>query len=130
VKHSILIVEDAYPNRFVLEQLLEEYECQFAVDGCQMWEKLSAHIPDLIIMDIGLPREDGLILAQKLQKDDRYRGIPVIFLTAHSSKKEIVTGMLAGAYDYLVKPIDGTILLERIDAVLKRKVREQHGGAR
>lgn len=117
---KILIVDDLYSNRYLLEQILSEYKCTFAANGIQMWESLSKNVPDLILMDIGLPDTDGLTLVRRLKNDDRYKSIPVIFLTAHSSKTEIIEGMRAGGYDYILKPVDDVILLDRIKNALRK----------
>lgn len=122
-----MIVDDIHPNRFLLEELLSEYECMLAANGDQMWELLKKTLPDLILMDIGLPGEDGLRLAEKLQRDERLKDIPVIFLTAHSSKREIIDGVRFGGYDYLVKPVDEAVLFERIQSVFNKKKMEKMG---
>lgn len=123
MKKKILIVDDIYPNRFVLEQTLTDYDCLVAADGNEMWAILKNTLPDLILMDIGLPGDDGLVLTKKLAADPRYSDIPVVFLTAHSTKREIIEAARTGGYDYLLKPVDGSILIERIEKALDKKHR-------
>ncbi len=120
-KKKILIVDDIYPNRFLLEQTLSDYDCIHASDGAQMWAVLKSAMPDLILMDIGLPGDDGLVLAKKLAADERYAAIPVIFVTAHSTKREIIEAAHAGGYGYLLKPVDENILRERIVQALNKQ---------
>jgi DNA-binding response OmpR family regulator len=120
MKYKILIVDDVYPNRFLMEQVLSDYQCLVASNGTQMWESLKTTVPDLILMDIGLPDEDGLSLAARISADERYRDVAVVFVTAHSSRREIIEGMRAGGYDYLVKPVDETLLIQRIEAAIKK----------
>lgn len=125
MKRKILIVEDAYPNRFFLEQSLADYECHFALNGEQMWAILGTTVPELILMDIGLPDEDGISLGRKLSHDERFRDIPVIYLTAHSDKAEIIAGIKSGACDYLIKPVDENLLRDRIARALEKRETEK-----
>lgn len=125
MKKKILVVDDVYPNRYLMEEALTDYQCLFAADGFQMWETLKIHTPDLILMDIGLPGDDGITLSRKLSQDARYSGIPVVFLTAHSTRKEIIEGMRAGGHDYILKPVDHVMLVRRIEDVLLKKSRNE-----
>jgi DNA-binding response OmpR family regulator len=121
MSNTILIVDDVYSNRYLLEQILIQYHCLSAANGKQMWDILRTTIPDLIIMDIGLPGEDGLSLVRRLKGEERLKAVPVIFLTAHAGRRDIIEGMRAGGFDYLIKPVDDMLLLERIRNVLDKQ---------
>ncbi len=84
------------------------------------WTEMNIALPQLILLDIMLPQEDGLQILKKLQKDERTADIPVIMLTAKDSEFDKVTGLDMGADDYIAKPFGMTELVSRIRAVLRR----------
>ena len=86
----------------------------------KFYKALEEKIPDLILLDIMLPEEDGLTVLKTLKKDIRYKDIPVIMLTARSSEFDKVTGLDSGADDYVAKPFGMMELISRIRAVLRR----------
>lgn len=119
---QILIVDDDRDLRDLLEQYLGQqgYRTASVGDGKAMAEWLSGHDPDLIILDLMLPGEDGLTLAHRL----RARGsCPVIMLSARGEEIDRVVGLEVGADDYLAKPCSPRELLARIRAVLRRAQR-------
>ena len=115
----LLIVDDDRDIRLLLaEQLVEAgYEVQGAGDGAEMRKRLEGYAPDLIILDLNLPRQDGLSLCREL----RARGdTPIIMLTARSEPIDRILGLEMGADDYLAKPFEPRELLARIRSVLRR----------
>ncbi len=96
----------------------------FEVEGFEhpnnFWVALAAKTPSLILLDIMLPDEDGLSILGKLRSSEAHKNIPVIMLTARDSEYDKVTGLDAGADDYVAKPFGMTELLSRIRAVLRR----------
>ena len=84
------------------------------------WQALNQNLPNLILLDIMLPKEDGLSILNKLQSNEKQKEIPVIMLTAKDSEFDKVTGLDAGADDYIAKPFGMTELISRIRAVLRR----------
>lgn len=84
------------------------------------WIGINNVKPNLILLDIMLPEEDGLSILSKLQADEKYKNIPVIMLTARDSEYDKVAGLDAGADDYVAKPFGMTELISRIRAVLRR----------
>ena len=84
------------------------------------YEALEKEVPELCLIDIMLPEEDGLSVLRKLKKDSRYKDVPCIMITAKSSEWDKVTGLDLGADDYVSKPFGMMELLARIKAVLRR----------
>jgi len=116
---NILIVDDDMEIRTLLRKYLHEhgYSVSSAADGAAMW-RILAHTPvDLIILDLMLPGDDGLVLCRKLRAD---RETPVIMLTALGDTTDRIVGLEMGADDYLAKPFEPRELLARIKAVLHR----------
>jgi DNA-binding response OmpR family regulator len=116
----VLIVEDRREVLDVLQRTLSDngYEVRTAVDGDSGLELALDLQPDLVILDIGLPKRNGLAVARELRS--RAFTNPVLILTAHDTIPEKVQGFDAGADDYLTKPFDITELLARVRALLRR----------
>jgi DNA-binding response OmpR family regulator len=120
----ILIVEDEPAQLVLTRRALEShgtFELTHAANAQEAFNRLQEHIPDLILMDLGLPDSDGLDVTRRLRDDDRYRWIPVIILTGRSTIVDKITGLEVGADDYLTKPFDPGELVARVRAVLRRK---------
>ncbi len=115
------VEDDANIRKLVCYALVKE---NFEVEGFEhprdFWTAISNNIPSLILLDIMLPDEDGLSILGKLRENDMYKNIPVIMLTARDSEYDKVTGLDAGADDYVAKPFGMTELISRIRAVLRR----------
>lgn len=88
--------------------------------GSELMENLKDTIPDLILLDIMLPGQDGFSILEKLKYDNLFKDIPIIMLTAKSSEIDKVKGLEMGADDYITKPFGIMELLSRIKAVLRR----------
>jgi CheY-like chemotaxis protein len=119
----ILLVEDNELNRDMLSRRLQRkgYEVIIAVDGLEGIEKARSESPDLILMDLSLPKLDGWEATHQLKNDEVTKGIPVIALTAHAMSGDREKAIEAGADDYETKPIDFKQLLTKIEALLKRE---------
>lgn len=94
---------------------VEEFEC-----SKQFWERINQKIPDIILMDVMLPDEDGLTVVARLRQRSDTRRIPVIMVTAKTSEIDRVKGLDIGADDYLVKPFGVMELISRVKALLRR----------
>lgn len=118
-KASILIVEDDPSLAEVLDYNLkhEGYETRVARDGQQGLRDLRLHTPDLVILDLMLPGEDGLSIARRLQSNHR---LPIVMISARGEELDRIVGLEVGADDYLPKPFNPRELLARIRAVLRR----------
>jgi two-component system response regulator MprA len=115
----VLVVEDDAAIGQVLKRALqlEGYEVALAPDGVSALERAYDFEPDAIILDLGLPRLDGVDVAKRIRKDS---DVPILMLTARDGVESRVSGLDAGADDYLVKPFDRQELLARLRAMLRR----------
>ncbi len=120
----ILIIEDELPMRTALADLLtsEGHRVLFAADGAAGLARALAEQPDLILLDVMMPRLDGFALAGELRRLGR--STPILMLTAKGQVDDRVRGLDAGADDYLVKPFSGAELLARVRALLRRHQRD------
>src|SRR5690348_10888277 len=121
---KVLIVEDEPAQLQVTRQSLEShgtFQPSFANSGQALFQRLNEDIPDLILLDLGLPDADGLDICRRLKDEERFRWIPVIMLTGRSNIVDKITGLEVGADDYLTKPFDPGELVARLRAVLRRK---------
>ncbi|HEX6692551.1 MAG TPA: response regulator [Burkholderiales bacterium] len=113
---TLLIVEDVELNRDLLVQLLEDdYRLVLAHDGQAALDKARDERPDLILMDLSLPRLDGWEATRRLKSDRALAGIPVIVLSAHAMRGDEERARAAGCDDFLTKPIDETLLFQKIE---------------
>jgi two-component system cell cycle response regulator DivK len=116
---KILIVEDVEVNVDLLTQLLEdEYELIVAGDGAQGVLLAEQGKPDLILMDISLPRMDGYEATRRMKANDELKHIPVIGLSAHAMSGDADKALAAGFDDYLTKPVDDELLLAKLKTFL------------
>lgn len=83
--------------------------------------------PDLILMDLYMPELNGLDLLRQLQADPATKRIPVIIFTGSTETVDVISGIEAGAYEYIAKPVDGTVLIDKIRKALKIAPPTQHG---
>lgn len=119
--HRILIIEDEPAMRTALVDLLaaEGYRTLAAADGADGLQRALAEQPDLILLDVMLPRLDGFSVCAELRR--LARPTPILLLTAKGRVDDRVTGLDAGADDYLVKPFSSEELLARVRALLRRR---------
>lgn len=115
----ILVVDDNLDLREALSDYLGRagFNVIGAENGGEMWQQLKKHTPDLIILDIMMPGEDGFTLCQKLRRDSQ---IPIIMLTAVTEEADRVAGLEMGADDYITKSFSPRELLARIKTILRR----------
>jgi CheY-like chemotaxis protein len=112
---TILIVEDVELNRELLVQLLEDdYRLVLAEDGQAALQKAREARPDLILMDLSLPRMDGWEATRRLKADLNLSKIPVIVLSAHAMRGDEERARASGCDDFLTKPIDEMLLYQKL----------------
>ena len=118
----IFILEDDDSIRKLINYSLKSqgFEVQDFPLPSLLWQALETQTPDLLLLDIMLPEEDGISILKKLRSNPKTSTIPVIMLTAKDSEYDIVTGLDAGADDYVTKPFGMMALVSRIKAVLRR----------
>jgi DNA-binding response OmpR family regulator len=116
----VLVVEDDEAIAQVLQRSLrmEGYDVKIADDGVVALDLAHAFLPDLVILDLGLPRMDGIDVAKAMRETD---DVPILVLTARDAVESRVEGLDAGADDYLVKPFERQELLARLRALLRRR---------
>ena len=116
----ILIVDDNPQNIQFLGKLLIDkgYEIGVALDGDSALEFVRERLPDLILLDVMMPRRDGYSVCKELKSDIRTRHIPIIFLTANNDQADVAKGFDLGATDYVTKPFIPAELLARVRAQL------------
>jgi putative two-component system response regulator len=125
VTGSILIADDQPANRELLEELLtrEGFNVLTAGDGADALETVKSFRPDLVLLDVMMPKLSGFQVCEQI-KADRETGLtPVILITALSNKEDRVAGIQAGADDFLTRPADRSELLARVRSLLKLKAR-------
>jgi DNA-binding response OmpR family regulator len=116
----VLVVEDDTEIAGVLRRSLrlEGYEVKLAEDGVSALEESSVFEPDAVVLDLGLPKLDGVEVARRLRDGG---DVPILMLTARDSLEDRVSGLDSGADDYLVKPFEREELLARLRALLRRR---------
>jgi two-component system phosphate regulon response regulator PhoB len=126
-KEQILITEDDKHISKLVKYNLEKagYDCTVADDGEEALGILAKERPDLIILDIMLPKMDGFELCRAIKQDVKLKNIPIIMLTAKGEEVDRIVGLELGADDYVVKPFSPRELILRIKAILKRGKSEE-----
>jgi len=114
-KH-IFIVDDNLNNLQLIARILKEagFKISLAENGKAALNQLEKHLPDLILLDVMMPEMDGYEMCRLLKLDDRFKDIPVIFLTAKNQTEDLMAGFHAGGVDYIVKPFQKDELLIRV----------------
>src|SRR3954463_15740974 len=117
----ILVVDDQPINVQLLKRKLERegIEVTAAYNGAEALELVKIAKPDLILLDVMMPDMDGIEVCQRLQSDEATRSIPIIFVTARTSKEGKIEGLGVGAVDYITKPIDLDETLARVQTQLR-----------
>jgi class 3 adenylate cyclase/CheY-like chemotaxis protein len=122
----ILIADDNEANRDILARRLEAvgYGLAMATDGEEALSQARALLPDLILLDVMMPKFDGLEVCRQLKADKNLPFIPIILVTARSDTKDVVAGLDIGGDEYLTKPVDQAALVARVRSILR--VKELH----
>lgn len=121
-KQTILVVDDEQDLLDLIEYNLkkEGFDVLKAEDGKEGIDVARQHNPDLVLLDIMMPKMDGMEVVERMRGDEKLSHIPIIFLTARGDEKTEVEGLDKGGDDYITKPISTTKLISRIKAVLRR----------
>jgi len=118
---KILIADDNVPNVELLDAYLSgcDYEIATAGDGAETLEKVQSFAPDLILLDIMMPKLSGFEVCEKLKSNPATKGIMILMVTALSELGDIERAVNAGCDDYLSKPVNKFELLKRVDNMLR-----------
>ena len=124
---TVLLVDDEPDLLELLGYALERasFRVLTARDGVEGFRMAEAEQPDVIVLDIMMPKMDGIALCERLREDARLRLTPILMLTARTSERDEIAGLDAGADDYLPKPISPKLLVSRVRALLRRSEREE-----
>ncbi len=119
----ILAVDDIPENLEILKVRLEAngYDIVTAADGDEGFAAARTYLPDLILLDIMMPKRDGISVLRELKSDPALGSIPVILVTAKADTRDVVEGLDAGGDDYLTKPFEHSALLARVRSMLRQK---------
>lgn len=120
--HHILIVDDSRTEQVFLADLLTRagYAVRTASGGDEALRLLDEARPDLVLMDVVMPGANGFSLTRRITREPRWAGIPVMLCTSKDQDSDRVWGLRQGACDYLVKPVSGPELLDKIAALEDR----------
>ena len=121
--NRILIADDNQPNRELLEAYLSDVdcECEIAVDGQDTLDKIRSFKPDLILLDVMMPKLSGFEVCKKLKQDPQTRRIMILMVTALNELGDIERAVVAGTDDFLSKPVNKVELLKRVENMLRLK---------
>ena len=119
-KHKIIIVDDDRETREMLKMALEleGYEVSQAANGLRLISTLHVDRPDAVLLDVVMSWINGFELCRAVKKNEEFKDIPVIFISARKTQKDIDAGLAAGAVDYFSKPIDMERLLARLEQLI------------
>ncbi len=115
---KILLVDDSKTELHFLSEILAKkgYAVRTAENGEDAMRRLAEEKPDLILMDVVMPGQNGFQLTRSITRDPRFANVPVIMCTSKNQETDKVWGMRQGARDYIVKPVDADELLAKIRA--------------
>ncbi|MEF7614803.1 response regulator [Aquincola sp. MAHUQ-54] len=115
---KILVVDDSKTELYHLSDLLGKhgYHVRTAENGDEAMRRLGEDLPDLILMDVVMPGQNGFQLTRSITRDPRFAGVPVIMCTSKNQETDKVWGLRQGARDYVVKPVNADELIAKIRA--------------
>lgn len=124
---SILIIDDEEDIRDILKYNLEKegFKVDVASSGTDGLEKMKLNIPDLVILDVMMPGMDGIEVCESIRSTSDYDQIIICLLTARNEDYSQIAGLDAGADDYVSKPVKPKVLISRINALLRRKGKQE-----
>jgi len=122
-EHRILIADDNAANRELLEAYLVNFDCDIetAIDGKDTIDKAESFKPDLILLDVMMPKLSGFEVCRKIKDDPNHKGVMVLMVTALNELGDIERAVDAGTDDFLSKPINKVALIKRVETMLKLK---------
>lgn len=122
-KPKVIIVDDDRETRDMLALALdmEGFDVSQAANGLKLISTLQVDRPDLILLDVNMSWIDGFELCRSVHRNDEFREIPVVFVSARNSPADVQRGKDAGAADYFTKPVDLNVLIRRVRELIAHK---------
>jgi len=113
---KVMVVDDAYSDLMLMESILKSagHQVVSLIDGEELEEKMSAERPDMLLLDIVMPRRNGYELLRALRKDERTRTTPIVLVSSKNQESDRAWGKRQGADDYLTKPFTSSQLLTMV----------------
>ena len=126
MKKILIIEDDSFLSEMYSTKLIQEgFETEIAINGKQGLDKIKSIKPDLVLLDIVLPKMDGFEILESVKKDSKLKNIPIVLLTNLGQKNEIEKGLLLGADEYIIKAhFTPTAVVTKIKEILKSKNNE------
>lgn len=117
---KIVIAEDEHDIRELITFALQYagFEVVATDNGEEAWQAAIREIPDLVLLDVRMPRMNGYEACRQIKAEEKTRHIPVVFLSAKGQESEIQTGLAVGAVDYIVKPFEPVLLTKRLKEII------------
>ena len=117
--HNVLVVDDSKTELMFMTDLLQKngFSVRTAENADDAFRRLDEEVPDLILMDVVMPGQNGFQLTRSITRDPKYSGLPIIMCTSKNQETDRVWGMRQGARDYVTKPVDPRELLTKIKAL-------------
>ena len=117
--HKVLIVDDSKTETLFMTDLLQRngFAVRSAENAAEAFARLAEDKPDLILMDVVMPGQNGFQLTRSISRTPEFTGIPIIMCTSKSLETDRVWGMRQGARDYITKPVDSSELFAKIKAL-------------
>lgn len=118
---KILVVDDSKTALMMEREILEKrknYQCVTAADGQEAVEKAQQEHPDLVLMDVVMPRMNGFEACKMMRQQPSTREIPIVLVTTRSEESYMEAGFLSGCNDYITKPVDGAELVALVESYL------------
>jgi chemosensory pili system protein ChpA (sensor histidine kinase/response regulator) len=118
----VMVVDDSITMRKVTSRILERnnYEVMVARDGLEAIEKMAEHVPDLVLLDIEMPRMDGYEVAQNMKADARLKDVPIMMITSRTGEKHRQRAFELGVERYLGKPYQEFELMRQVNEIFSR----------
>ncbi|TPW19180.1 MAG: two-component response regulator [Elusimicrobia bacterium] len=123
---TVLVADDDEMFRELVTEILTQggYAVVRAEDGQAAWEAMQRKKVDIAVLDLNMPRMDGLELTRKIRDDAKYKDLPVLLLTVRAMVEDQVSGYDRGSDDYLTKPFDSKMLLTRVKVLERRALKK------
>lgn len=118
-KHTVLVVDDTVENIDILNSILgNDFKVKVALNGEKALKIAQKKPPDIILLDVMMPEMDGYEVCRRLKANEETKEIPVVFVTGHQDEEERKKGLELGAVDYLTKPVDPALVMEKVKTYL------------